>query len=112
MYNYYEYCRNLAKPFYPKMYLDIKNHVELVLNEADANKLHPFPDAKNFENLVNQIFDRYKKSIYKDVINGRISSANYTNNDVISITEDIIKVLLIESILNSRREFHDYPYYF
>lgn len=112
MYNYYEYCKNISKSYYPKIYNDINRHVETILRETDSEQLHPFPTMNVFEQLVEAIFKRYKKEIYKDMIEGKISGANYSDSDVINETKDFIKVLLIQRIITSRERFRYYSYYY
>ena len=112
MYNYYEYCKNISKSYYPKIYNDINSHVEMILRKTDSEKLHPFPTMNVFEQLVEDVFKSYKKELYKDMIAGKVSGSNYSDSDVINGTKDFIKVLLIQKIISSRERFRHYSYYY
>lgn len=110
--NYYEYCKAISKSYYPRIYKDLNESIEQVLKSKDKDNLHPFPHQNTFEDLVNEIFLNYRKIIYQEMIEGRISCANYSDNNVIRIVKDLISILLIQKILKDREHFKDYPYYY
>ena len=112
MSNYYEFCKDIAQNYYPKIYKDINYYIDLELKNIDTDILHPFPRSKDFEMIVNSIFNRYKQSIYNRIIDGEISYNNYTNEDLLILTKDLIKILLIQRVIKDREKFSDYPYYY
>lgn len=112
MNNYYEYCKNISKPYYPKIYSDINYHIDLELKDIDNDKLHPFPRGNEFEVIVEKVFSRYKKAIYNKIIDGEPLYANYTNEDLVTLTKDLIRILLIQRIIKDREKFSDYPFYY
>lgn len=112
MSNYYEYCKNISQNYYPKVYKDINYYIDLELKAIDKDTLHPFPRSKDFEAIVNNIFNKYKCNVYKRIVDGELSYTNYTNEDLVTLTKDIIKILLIERIIKDREKFSDYPYYY
>ena len=112
MSNYYEYCKSISQNYYPKVYKDINYHIDLELKNIDKDKLHPFPRSKDFEIIVNNIFNSYKNNVYKRIIDGELSYTNYNNEDLLIFTKDLIKILLIQRIIKDREKFSDYPYYY
>lgn len=112
MSNYYEYCKDISKNYYPKIYKDINYYIDLELKNIDNDKLHPFPRAKDFEAIVENIFNSYKRSVYNKIIEGELSYVNYTNEDLVMMTKDLIKILLIQRIIKDREKFSDYPFYY
>lgn len=111
-YNFYEYCKAISKPYYPRIYTDINISIEKVTSKVDKEKLYPFPYPNDFQDLVNDIFCSYKKLIYEEVVDGRISCANYSDNNVIKIIKDLISILLIQKIIENRETFKNHPYYY
>lgn len=112
MSNYYEYCKSISDSYYPRIYKKLNYYIEVELKEIDKNKLHPFPRSKDFQNLVDGVYRRYKRYVNEKIIEGKFSYNNYTSEDLILMTKDLIKILLIQRIMKDRESFSDYPFYY
>ncbi len=112
MNNYYEYCRNISKEYYPKIFIDLNKELNTIIDKIDKDKLHPFPRSNVFEELVEEIFKNYKKDRYNEFIEGKSLCVNFNNTENISLIKDIIRILLINEIIKRREVFKDYPYYY
>ncbi len=111
MYNYYQYCKNISNSYYPKLYFKLNKHIDEILKSTDQSKLYPFPNRKQFEIMVSKILNKYKKELYKDVVEGKAYTKTHINynNDTI---EDMIRILLINKIISEREIYKNYPYYY
>ena len=112
MSNYYDYCKTISDAYYPKIYKKINYYIELELKEIDKDRLHPFPRSKDFECIVEGVYKRYKKYVNEKIIEGKFSHNNYTNEDLVLLTKDLIKILVIQRIMKDREHFKDYPFYY
>ena len=111
MYNYYQYCKNISNSYYPKIYFKINKHIDEIIKLTDKGKLYPFPNRKQFESMVSQIMNIYKKELYKDIVEGRHytkTHINYNNETI----EDMIRILLINKIMSDRERYKNYQYYY
>lgn len=110
--NYYEYCKTISSEYYPKIYLDTKNHIKKVLNKIDKDKLHPFPNSYFFEELVCKVYESYKKEKYEKCLDGEVTEVDLTIRENVNLFKDLIKIILIDEIINQREKHKDYPLYF
>lgn len=112
MSNYYEYCRNLATNYYPKIYNDINIEIKKVLRETSQSVLLPFPNRDDFDDLVNKIYLSYKDRVYKEMNKGEINYINFHNDDLTRAIKDLISIILINILLDNRKLLKNYPCYY
>ncbi len=112
MNNYYDYCRNLAINYYPKIYDDINVEIRKVLQDTSQDVLMPFPTEDKFNELVDRIYSGYKGKVYDDINNGGIFYMNFANGDLTKLIKDLIAILLINILLDNRKLLKNYPYYY
>ena len=109
MSNYYDYCRNLAINYYPKIYNSINIEIKKVLKETSQSILLPFPSRDNFDDLVDKIYLGYKEQVYKDMNEGQIYYMHFCNDDLTRVIKDLISILLINTLLDNRKLLKNYP---
>ena len=112
MSNYYDYCRDLATNYYPKIYEDINIEIKKILRDTPPNVLMPFPSKDHFDVLVDKIYLSYKRKVYNDINNGKIYYMNFANGDLMNLIKDLITILLINILLDNRKSLKNYLYYY
>lgn len=112
MSNCYEYCRNLAINYYPKIHHDINIEIKKVLRETPQSVLLPFPTQDDFNLLVNQVYLGYKQKVYSDMNEGKIYYTHFTNDDLTRCIKDLISILIIDVLLDNRKLLKNYPCYY
>ncbi|MFI3210514.1 MAG: hypothetical protein R3Y64_05635 [Peptostreptococcaceae bacterium] len=110
--NYYEYCKNISNEYYPRLYFKVRKYVENVLDEFDKDELHPFPNCVVFENIVNKIYEKYKKDEYQKCINGEIVDVDLIRKESVELFQSLIRIILINELIKTREKHKDYPLYF
>ncbi len=109
MQNYYEYCNELALNYYPKIYNEINVEIKKVLKETQDNKLLPFPNIEDLNTLVDKIYLSYKTKVYKDMDEGNVYYMCFSNDDLTNVIKDLIRILLINKLLDNRKLLKNYP---
>lgn len=112
MNNYYEYCKNISMNYYPKIYKDLNEDINEVVKGKASEILMPFPNQKEFKLIVDEVYCLYKNRVYKDMSENKVYYVNFQNDDLTQNIKDMIVILLINNLLQSRKYMKDYPCYY
>lgn len=112
MKNKKSYLNVVSDEYYPRIYKDLKKYVTKHINTIYSEGISKFPNINEFEKIIKEVFEKYKKDTYEKFSMGEFIYINYTNNECINLSKDIIRIIAIEVILEHISEFNDYHYYY
>lgn len=112
MNNYYEYCKDISRNYYPRIYKELNEDIEKVIKSKSEEILMPFPNHEQFKLIVEEVYCVYKERVYKDINENRVDYVNFLNNDLTKNLKDMISILMINNLLQTRKYMKDYPCYY